>query len=385
MKTLFSSNFIKTHTWPTNSHNPKGNTKVVPKEFIALLKTTLSRMCGAGVLDSTVVDLDFWRTWPKKYREAKRYIKDKHGELDDDDDEEEDESDDAFQQPRKKQNKRKSAAASAKIRKTAKTHHPSKYPAVVQVEKHPASSSSTSSSAGGGGSGHGLPAAAPAPAAAAAAAAAPAAVPPPDDDAAVPPPDDDAAVPPPDDDAAVADDDDEDAGPVLAAPVLAAPVLAAPASVGGAPTGNVGEKRVYRAVRQSTYKSSGKSGKSSSSTSSGPPPTADDNNDNNNDDHGTSVNHDKYGDVGDAGNIRTRHSIKKTLMTPPEINMVQDSGFLDDTMESGPLFLPPTPPLLPPPPPRQQQQPSPARIDLQSDSSQSSLLSQSILSRKVKF
>ena len=80
MKLLFSGNFLKTHAWPTNNSNPSPGDILVHKDFVALLKTTLSRMAGSGILDQSFVNLDFWRNWPKKFREARRYVFDKEDE-----------------------------------------------------------------------------------------------------------------------------------------------------------------------------------------------------------------------------------------------------------------------------------------------------------------
>ena len=92
MQTLFSNDFLRVTTWPTNNaRNPKAKDFLIPHEFVALLKSTLSRMTGVGILDYSFVNLDFWRAWPKKYREAKRYAKSSVGEQDEDDDEEEEE------------------------------------------------------------------------------------------------------------------------------------------------------------------------------------------------------------------------------------------------------------------------------------------------------
>ena len=113
VKTLFSNEFLRITTWPpNNSRNPSAKDNIVQKEFVALFKCTLSRMCGAGLLDPSFVDLDFWQNWPKKYREAKRYAKSLVGEFDDDDeenygDEEEDEEEEIHQMKKRKYTKKK--------------------------------------------------------------------------------------------------------------------------------------------------------------------------------------------------------------------------------------------------------------------------------------
>ena len=48
---------------------------MVDKKFVALFKTTLSRLAGAGLFNSSFIDHEFWLRWPKKFREKKRYEK----------------------------------------------------------------------------------------------------------------------------------------------------------------------------------------------------------------------------------------------------------------------------------------------------------------------
>ena len=74
MKTLFSENFLRNYSWPANNSRISDDPDVVPAEFVALIKSTLARTAGAGLLDPDIVDLEFWNNWPKKYREAKRYV-----------------------------------------------------------------------------------------------------------------------------------------------------------------------------------------------------------------------------------------------------------------------------------------------------------------------
>lgn len=69
-KLLFSSFSISS----TKNYDPSDH---VLKGFVALLKTTLARMTGEGSLKNGQADLDFWSRWPKKFREAKRYKRNK--------------------------------------------------------------------------------------------------------------------------------------------------------------------------------------------------------------------------------------------------------------------------------------------------------------------
>lgn len=49
----------------------------VPTRFVVLLKCLLAQLAGAGKLDSTFINLDFWREFPKKYRARHDYTKSK--------------------------------------------------------------------------------------------------------------------------------------------------------------------------------------------------------------------------------------------------------------------------------------------------------------------
>lgn len=46
----------------------------VPLEFVRLVKSTMSKMVGAGVLTSTFMDLDFWTRFPRKMSACKAYL-----------------------------------------------------------------------------------------------------------------------------------------------------------------------------------------------------------------------------------------------------------------------------------------------------------------------
>lgn len=43
--------------------------------FVALLKSSISRLVGQKIIKPHVNDLEFWTRWPNKFREAKRYKK----------------------------------------------------------------------------------------------------------------------------------------------------------------------------------------------------------------------------------------------------------------------------------------------------------------------
>ena len=46
---------------------------MVPNEFITLLKLALAKMVSAGILDDSIIDLEFWMKWPKKFTSISQY------------------------------------------------------------------------------------------------------------------------------------------------------------------------------------------------------------------------------------------------------------------------------------------------------------------------
>ena len=131
MRSLFSGNFLKTQTWPpNNTRYPKKNETLVPFEFVGLLKMSLARMSGAGILDPCHINLAFWNNWPKKFREAKRYIVDLQ-------DHSEDENE-VFQEKKKKKSDKK-IAKKVNVRSDAPTASAAAAPpAVPAVDPPPA-------------------------------------------------------------------------------------------------------------------------------------------------------------------------------------------------------------------------------------------------------
>lgn len=45
----------------------------IPYEFVHLMKSTLTTMAEKGLLDPSLVNLDFWRAWPKKISNIQKY------------------------------------------------------------------------------------------------------------------------------------------------------------------------------------------------------------------------------------------------------------------------------------------------------------------------
>ena len=135
IKTLFSNEFLRITTWPANNaRNPRSKDHLIPQEFVALLKCSLSRLCGAGIIDHSFVNLHFWNNWPKKYREAKRYAKSLVGEVDDDDDDEDEFDGGEEEEPEQhKLRKKKFTKKAPKSKKPAPSAKPPTTASVVTV------------------------------------------------------------------------------------------------------------------------------------------------------------------------------------------------------------------------------------------------------------
>lgn len=70
MKHFFNDAFFS-----ISNSNKSSNDPLVDKRFAALLKTTISRLVGQNIIKPSHNDLAFWKNWPKKFRESKRYKK----------------------------------------------------------------------------------------------------------------------------------------------------------------------------------------------------------------------------------------------------------------------------------------------------------------------
>lgn len=57
-----------------SSMNSHSDLPPVPNEFVCLVKSLLSQMAGAGKIDSQFVNQDFWRGFPKKFRQKRSYV-----------------------------------------------------------------------------------------------------------------------------------------------------------------------------------------------------------------------------------------------------------------------------------------------------------------------
>lgn len=67
---------FKTIFFIISSYSPRKNkTPVVPSNFVAFLRASLSKMVGHKYLSPDVIDLDFWAKMPIKFSAVKYYDK----------------------------------------------------------------------------------------------------------------------------------------------------------------------------------------------------------------------------------------------------------------------------------------------------------------------
>lgn len=77
------------------SQQKSGTFPMVDPKFVALLKSSVARLVGQGILKPCMMSLKFWSKWKKKFADSRRYRKKRSGEG-------------AHTKPREKEQKRKS-------------------------------------------------------------------------------------------------------------------------------------------------------------------------------------------------------------------------------------------------------------------------------------